>query len=81
MAFEVLKNGQVFIIERKGALKLFDPTTKTTTLVATIPVNTKYTSAAGVQREAEEGLVGLTVDPNFDPSGASGSPRAESRGG
>src|SRR5687767_13373380 len=66
MAFEVLKNGQVYIIERKGALKLYDPTTKTTRLVATIPVNTKYTSAAGVQREAEEGLVGLTVDPDFE---------------
>ena len=66
MAFEVLKNGQVYIIERKGALKLYDPATKTTKLVATIPVNTKYTSAAGVQREAEEGLVGLTVDPDFE---------------
>jgi cytochrome c len=66
MAFEVLKNGQVYIIERKGALKRYDPATKTTTLIATIPVNTKYTSAAGVQREAEEGLVGLTVDPAFE---------------
>jgi len=66
IAFEVTKNGQVYIIERKGALKHFDPATKTTRLVATIPVNTKYTSAAGVQREAEEGLVGLTLDPNFE---------------
>jgi len=66
MAFEVARNGQVYIIERKGALKLFDPTTKTTKVIATIPVNTKYTSAAGVQREAEEGLVGLTLDPNFE---------------
>ena len=66
MAFEVLKNGQVYIIERKGALKLFDPATKTTKVIATIPVNTKYTNAAGVKREAEEGLVGLTLDPNFE---------------
>jgi cytochrome c len=66
MAFEVLENGQVYIIERKGALKRFDPTTKTTKVIATIPVNTQYTSAAGVKREAEEGLVGLTLDPNFE---------------
>jgi cytochrome c len=66
MAFEVTKTGQVYIIERKGALKRYDPATKTTTLIATIPVNTKYTSAAGVQREAEEGLVGLTLDPGFE---------------
>ena len=28
MAFEVLGNGQVYVIERKGALKRYDPTTK-----------------------------------------------------
>ena len=66
IAFEVLRDGKVYVIERKGALKMFDPATKATTIVATLPVNTKYTSAAGVQREAEEGLVGLTLDPNFE---------------
>jgi cytochrome c len=64
--FEVLKDGRVFISERKGAVKLFDPITKTVKLIATIPVNTKYTSARGTVTEAEEGLLGLTVDPNFD---------------
>src|SRR3569623_639277 len=39
--FEVLKDGRVYINERKGALKLFDPLTKTVKLVANIPVNTK----------------------------------------
>jgi cytochrome c len=66
MAFEVLRNGQIYVIERKGALKRYDPATKTTTIIATIPVNTKYTSASGTQREAEEGLVGFTVDPGFE---------------
>ena len=66
MNFEVLKDGKVYINERKGALKLYDPLTKTVKLVATIPVNTKYTSAAGVVTEAEEGFMGFTVDPNFN---------------
>jgi len=66
MAFEVAKDGKVYIIERKGAFKVFDPATKTTRLIAEIPVNTKYTNAAGVAREAEEGLVGLTLDPDFE---------------
>ncbi|MGH9309926.1 MAG: PQQ-dependent sugar dehydrogenase, partial [Vicinamibacterales bacterium] len=66
MAFDIAKNGKVYLVERKGALKVFDPATKTTSLVAEIPVNTKYTNAAGVQREAEEGLVGVTLDPNFE---------------
>lgn len=66
MAFEVLKDGSVFIIERKGALKKYDPATKTVDLIANIPVNTKYTSAEGAVREAEEGLMGISLDPKFD---------------
>ncbi len=66
MVFEVLKDGSALIIERKGALKKYNPATKATDLIATIPVNTKYTSADGVVREAEEGLMGLSVDPGFE---------------
>ncbi|AUD02574.1 PQQ-dependent sugar dehydrogenase [Spirosoma pollinicola] len=65
MTFEVLKDGTAFIIERKGGVKKYDPTTQTVDLLATIPVNTKYTSAAGKVSEAEEGLMGMSLDPNF----------------
>ena len=66
MVFEVRPGGKVYIIERKGAFKVFDPATRRVRLIATLPVNTKYTSATGEVREAEEGLIGLTFDPNFD---------------
>lgn len=66
MVFEVMKNGDVLIAERKGGLKLYEAATDTTILVANIPVNTKYTSKDGVVREAEEGFIGLTLDPEFD---------------
>lgn len=66
MNFEVLNDGRVLINERKGAIKIFDPVTKTVSLVGTIAVNTKYTSAEGVVTEAEQGLTGFTVDPKFD---------------
>ncbi|HEY0768761.1 MAG TPA: PQQ-dependent sugar dehydrogenase, partial [Sphingobacteriaceae bacterium] len=64
--FEVLKDGRVLISERKGALKMYDPVTQTTRLITNIPVNTKYTSAKGTVTEAEEGFLGVTVDPNFE---------------
>lgn len=64
--FEVLNDGRVLISERKGTIKLYDPASNTTRLIATIPVNTKYTSKKGTVSEAEEGLLGLTVDPDFD---------------
>jgi cytochrome c len=66
MNFEVLKDGRVFINERKGTLKLFNPIDKTVSLVGTIPVNTKYTSKEGKVTEAEEGFIGFTVDPKFE---------------
>jgi cytochrome c len=65
MAFEVLPGGKVYIIERKGALKAYDPATKLTKTIETLPVNTKYSAADGVAKEAEEGLIGITLDPKF----------------
>lgn len=56
MMFQVLDDGTVFIIERKGGLKKFDPLTKTVKLIATIPVFT----------ENEQGLIGLALDPGFN---------------
>jgi cytochrome c len=64
--FEVLTDGRVLISERKGAIKLFDPLTKMVKTIATLPVNTKYTSKTGKVTEAEEGLMGLTIDPDFN---------------
>lgn len=66
MVFEVMKNGDVLIVERKGGLKLYDSANDTTLLVAHIPVNTKYTNKEGVVREAEEGFIGMTLDPDFE---------------
>ena len=66
MNFEVMKDGRVFINERKGDLKVYNPIDKTISLVGSIPVNTKYTSKEGVVTEAEEGFIGFTVDPKFD---------------
>jgi cytochrome c len=66
MELTVLKDGRVLFVERKGALKQYNPVTGEIKTLATIPVNTKYTNAKGVKREAEEGLMGLTQDPNFE---------------
>jgi len=64
--FEVLKDGRVLISERKGDIKVVDPATGLTSLAGSIAVNTKYTNSKGVVTEAEEGLLGLTVDPGFE---------------
>ena len=65
MEMTFLPNNRVLIVERKGGVKIFDETTGEMTLVATIPVNTKYTNKAGVVREAEEGLMGVIAHPDY----------------
>ena len=66
MEMTLLKDGRVLFVERKGALKQYDPNTGVIKTLATIAVNTKYTNAKGQKREAEEGLMGLVHDPNFE---------------
>lgn len=55
MMFQVADDHTVFIIERKGALKKFDPGTKTVATIATFSVFTGN----------EQGLIGLALDPGF----------------
>lgn len=66
MEMDFTKDGRVLIIERKGGLKSYNTITKAVKLIATIPVNTKYTSKEGVVSEAEEGLMGIVLHPKFD---------------
>ena len=66
MAFEVLPDGDVLIAERYGGVKHFDSESGALSNVATISVNTKYTNSEGAVSEAEEGLFGLSIHPDFE---------------
>lgn len=62
----ILPNGNILFLERKGNVKLYDQQLRKTEVIATIPVSTKYNpNAKGEQGEAEDGLLGLALDPNF----------------
>ncbi|RYU93261.1 PQQ-dependent sugar dehydrogenase [Emticicia agri] len=61
----VLPDERVLFIERHGTVKIYSPVTKKTIVIATIPVSTKYNFADGGQPEAEDGLLGLNIDPDF----------------
>lgn len=61
MELALLPDGNVLFIERRGNVKIYDQATKKTEVIATIPVNTKYLNG----QEAEDGLLGVTLDPNF----------------
>ncbi|TLV03846.1 PQQ-dependent sugar dehydrogenase [Dyadobacter luticola] len=57
----ILPDERVLFIERHGVVKLYSPVAKKTSVIATIPVSTKYTDNS----EAEDGLLGVNIDPDF----------------
>ncbi|GGN11686.1 hypothetical protein GCM10010967_54590 [Dyadobacter beijingensis] len=57
----VLPDERVLFIERHGAVKLYSPVSRKTTVLATIPVSTRYSDNS----EAEDGLLGVNIDPHF----------------
>ncbi|QKZ14757.1 PQQ-dependent sugar dehydrogenase [Spirosoma sp. KUDC1026] len=61
----ILPDERVLLVERHGAVRLYSPTTKQLRTIATIPVSTKYTDKEGNVTEAEDGLLGVNIDPNF----------------
>lgn len=66
MAFTFLNDEEMLIVEREGGVKAFDVESREMRKVADIPVNTIYTNKAGQSRAAEEGLMGVVADPDYE---------------
>ena len=61
----ILPDERVLLIERHGAVRLYSPVTKQLNTIATLPVSTQYKDPEGNLTEAEDGLLGVNIDPNF----------------
>ena len=59
MEIGIAPDGSVFIAERSGPIKMWDPAAGETRMVGFVPV----------RMTIEDGLLGLTLDPNFDENG------------
>ncbi len=59
MEMAVAKDGRVFYAERNGIIKMWKPDSKSAVVIADIPV------FSGL----EDGMLGITLDPNFDKNG------------
>lgn len=55
---EVLSDGRVMFVERKGMIKLYDPVAKATKTINKLPVH--------ITGNYEDGLLGMELDPKFD---------------
>ena len=55
MELDLLPDGRIVFIERKGAIKVYDPATESTKAVTTMDV---YSGQ-------EDGLIGMAIDPNY----------------
>jgi cytochrome c len=66
MELALLPGNKVLFIQRKGEVKLFDPADGKSRTIAKIPVSIKYLpDSTGKRDDAEDGLLGLTIDPDF----------------
>jgi len=66
MAFTFLNKEEMLIVERKGGVKAFNVESRDMRKVGHLPVNTMYTNKEGQSRSAEEGLMGVVADPDYD---------------
>ncbi len=55
MELDMLPDGRILFVERKGNIKLFNPVNNYLSIVTRLPVFTGF----------EDGLLGLAIDPNF----------------
>lgn len=62
----ILPSGNVLFIERHGAIKIYDQKEKKTTTLDSIAISHEYTDAQGQKSEAEDGLLGVQLDPDFE---------------
>jgi len=63
MELAVAPDGRVIFVEREGAMRIWKPDTKTTVEAAKFTVN--YHPNGTKQATWEDGLVGVTLDPDF----------------
>lgn len=68
MQLEILKDGRVLFVERRGKVKVFDPATKQVSVIADIPVSIGYYSKTGevLEPTGEDGMQGVVLDPEFE---------------
>ncbi len=55
MEFDMLPDGKIILVERRGAIKLFDPNTGLVTVAHKMNVHSEF----------EDGLMGCALDPNY----------------
>ncbi|QHT69155.1 carbohydrate-binding protein [Rhodocytophaga rosea] len=58
MEMVIFKDGRVLYLERRGDVKLYDPTTKKTRVIAKFDVS--------ITGNYEDGMLGVALDPNYE---------------
>ena len=66
MELAILDEERILFIQRKGEVRLYNITTKELKTIAKIPVSLMYVNTEGKESVAEDGLLGLSKDPNFE---------------
>lgn len=66
MQFEILKDGRVLIAERKGKIKVYDPSTSQVKVIGDFKVSVGYyKDGKEISPSGEDGMQGVILDPDF----------------
>ena len=69
MSMDVLTDGRILIVEKDGAVKVYDPNSQFVSTIAQIPVNKRFNqpfTTSGKKYDADDGMHGVVLDPDFE---------------
>jgi cytochrome c len=68
MQFDVLEDGRVIFVERRGKVRVYDPRMNEVQTIADIPVSIGYYDEEGneLASTGEDGMQGVILDPDFE---------------
>jgi cytochrome c len=68
MQFDVLEDGRVIFVERRGKVRVYDPRMNEVRTIADIPVSIGYYDEEGneLASTGEDGMQGVILDPDFE---------------
>ncbi len=69
MELDVAPDGKVYYIHRRGIMKVWDPATKKTSVVADFAKDGGLDAPEDLPANAEDGLMGFALDPKFGDNG------------
>ena len=65
MEFDIFSDGRILFVERRGKVKIYDPSEESTRTISNLPVQYAHVDK-NYEHKLEDGLLGVAIDPDYD---------------